>query len=77
MEGAEDKIEDPEGNPDHEQADLDSELSIAEIQEICEAQALAVSGRASAGATCIPKCPACGKGRHSREDRWVLHDELC
>ena len=51
----------------------DSELSIAEIQEFCEAQVLAISGRAGAGASSIRKCLACGKGRHSREDCWVLH----
>ena len=66
-----DKGEDPEGHQDQEQAD--PELSIAENQEICEAQVLAISGRAGAGASSIPKCPACGKGRHSREDCWVLH----
>ena len=73
MEGVEDmdKAEDPEGHQDQEQAD--PELSIAEIQEICEAQVLAMSGRAGAGASSIPKCPACGKGTHSREDCWVLH----
>ena len=32
-----------------------------------------MSGRAGAAASSIPKCPACGKGRHSREDCWVLH----
>ena len=66
-----DKAEDPEGQQDQEQAD--PELSIAEIQEICEAEVLAMSGRAGAGASSIPKCPACGKGRHSREDCLVLH----
>ena len=73
MEGVEDmdKTEDPKGHQDQEQAD--PELSIAEIQEICEAQVLAMSGRAGAGASSILKCPACGKGRHSREDCWVLH----
>ena len=73
MEGDEDmdKAEDPEGHQEQEQAD--SELSIADIQHICEAQVLAISGRAGAGANLIPKCPACGKGRHSREDCWVLH----
>ena len=73
MEGVEDmdKAEDPEGLQD--QAQADPEVSIAEIQEICEAQVLAMSGRAGAGASSIPRCPACGKGRHSREDRWVLH----
>ena len=73
MEGVEDmdKTEDPEGHQDVEQAD--SELGIAEIQEICEAQVLAMSGRAGAGASSISKCPACGKGRYSREDCWVLH----
>ena len=72
MEGVEDmdKTEDPEGHQDQDQAD--SELSIAEIQEICEAQVLAMSVRAGAGPSSIPKCPACGKGRHSREDYWVL-----
>ena len=63
--------EDPEGHQDEDQAD--PELSIAEIQEICEAQVLAMSGRAGAGASSIPKCPACGNGRHSREDCLVLH----
>ena len=29
--------------------------------------------RAGAGASSIPKCPACGKRGHSREDYWVLH----
>ena len=73
MEGVEDmdKAEDPEGHQDQEQAD--AELSIAEIQEICEAQVLAMSGRTGAGASSIPKCPACGKGRHRREDCGVLH----
>ena len=73
MEGVKgmDKAEDPEGHEDQEQAD--PELSIAEIQEIGEAQVLAMSGQAGAGASCIPKYPACGKGRHSREDCWVLH----
>ena len=73
MEGVEDmdKAEDPEGHQDQEQ--VNPGLSIAEIQEICEAQVLAMSGRAGAGASSIPKCPACGKGRHSREDWWVLH----
>ena len=73
MEGVEDmdKAENPEGHQDQEQADL--ELVIAEIQEICEAQVLAMLGRARAGASSIPKCRACGKGRHSREDCWVLH----
>ena len=73
MEGVEDmdKAEDPEGHQDQEQAD--PELSIAEIQDICEAQVLGMSGRAGAGASSIPRCPACGKGRHSREDCWVLH----
>ena len=75
MEGVEDmdKAEDPEGHQDQEQAD--PELSIAEIQEICEAQVLAMSGRAGAGASCIPKCPACGNRRHSCEDGWVLHPQ--
>ena len=54
-----DKTEDPQGHQDQEQAD--PELSIAEIQEICEAEVLAMSGRAGAGASSIPKCPACGK----------------
>ena len=66
-----DKAEDPKGHRDEEQAD--PELSIAEIQEICEAQVLGMSGQASAGASSIPKCPACGKGRHSHADCWVLH----
>ena len=66
-----DKAENPEGHQDREQAD--PELSIAEIQEICEAEVLAMSGRAGAGASSIPKCPACGKGGQSREDCWVLH----
>ena len=72
-EGVEDmeKTEDSEGHQDQEQAD--KELSIAEIQEICEAQVLAMSGRAGAGASSIPKSLACGMGRHSREDCWVLH----
>ena len=38
-----DKTEDPEGHQDQEQAD--PELGIAEIQEMCEAQVLAMSGR--------------------------------
>ena len=44
VEGVEDmdKAEDPEGHQDREQAD--PELSIAKIQEICEAQVLAMSG---------------------------------
>ena len=73
MEGVQDvgKAEDPKGHQDQERAD--PELSIAEIQEICEAQVLATSGQAGAGASFIPKCLACGKGRHSREDCWVLH----
>ena len=73
MEGVHDmdKAEHPEGHQDQEQAD--PELSIAEIQEICEVKVLAMSGRAGAGASSIPKCPACGKGRHNREDCWVLH----
>ena len=73
MEGVEDmdKAGDPEGHQDQEQAD--QELGIAEIQEICEAQVLAMSGRAGASASSIPKCPACGKGRHGREDCWVLY----
>ena len=73
MEGVEDmdKADDPEVHQDQEQADPD--LSIAEIQEICEAQVLAMSGRAGAGASSTPKCPACGKGRQSREDCWVSH----
>ena len=66
-----DKTEDPEGLQYQEQAD--PELSIAEIHEICEAQVLAMSGRAGAGASSIPKCSACGKGRHSCEDCLVLH----
>ena len=66
-----DKAEDPEGHQDQEQAD--PELSIAEIQEMCAAQVLTMSGRAGPGVSSIPKCPACGKGRHSREDCWVLH----
>ena len=67
MEGVEDmdKAEDPEGHQDQEQ--VDPELSIAKIQEKCEAKVLARSGRAGAGATAIPNFPACGKGRHSRE----------
>ena len=60
-----DKTQDPTGNQDQEQAD--PELSIAEIPEICEAQVLAMSGRARAGASSIPECPACGKRRHSHE----------
>ena len=73
MEGVEDmdKTEDPQGHQDQEQAD--AKVIIAEIQEICEAQVLAMSGRAGAGASTISKCPACGKGRHSCEDCWVLH----
>ena len=61
MEGVEDpdKAEDPEGHQHQEQAD--PELSIAKIQEICEARVLAMSGRAGAGASSILKCPACGK----------------
>ena len=66
-----DKAENPEGQQDQEQAD--PELSIAEIQEICEAQVLAMSGRAGAGASLIPKCLAWGKGRHSCEGCWVVH----
>ena len=66
-----DKTEDPEGHQDQEQADPES--SIAEIQEIREAQVLAMSGRAGTGASSIAKCPACGKGRHSREDCWVWY----
>ena len=62
--------EDPKGHQDQEQAD--PELSIAEIQEICDAQVLAMSGRAGAAASSIPKCPACGKGRQSHEGCWVL-----
>ena len=75
MEGVEDmdKAEESEGRQDQEQAD--PELSIAEIQEICEAQVMAMSGRADAGASSIPKCPACGKGTHSREDCWVWHPQ--
>ena len=73
MEGVEDmdKAEDPEGHQDQEQAVL--ELSMPEIQEICEAHVPAMSGRAGAGASSIPKCPACAKGRHSHNDCWVLH----
>ena len=43
LEGVEDmdKTEDPEGHQDQVQAD--PELSIAEIQEICQAQVLAMS----------------------------------
>ena len=37
-----DKAEKPEGHQDQEQPD--PELSIAEIQEICEAKVLAMSG---------------------------------
>ena len=61
MEGVEDmdETEDCKGHQDQEQAD--PELSIAEIQEICEAQVLAMSGQAGAGASSIPECPACGK----------------
>ena len=68
MEGVEDMdtAEDLEGHQDQEQ--VHPELSIARIQEICKAQVLAMSGRAGAGASSIPKCPACGKGRDSRED---------
>ena len=66
-----DKAEDPKGHQDQEQAD--PELCIAEIQEICEAQVLAMSGRAGAGASSTQKCPACGKVGHSLEDCWVLH----
>ena len=60
MEGFEDmdKAEDPKGHQDQDQAD--PELSIAEIQETCKAQVLAMSERAGAGASYIPKCPACG-----------------
>ena len=65
------KAEVTEGHQDQEQGDM--EFSNAEIQEMCEAQVLAMSGRAGAGATSDPKCPAPGKGRHSREDCWVLH----
>ena len=61
-----DKAKDPEGHQDQEQAD--PELNIAEIQEICEAKVLATSERAGAGTSSMPKCPACGKRRHSRED---------
>ena len=32
-----------------------------------------MSGRAGAGERSFPKCPACGKERHSREDCWVMH----
>ena len=73
MEGVGDEAEDPEGHQDQQQADSDPELSIAEIQEICEAQVLTMSGRAGAGANSIPTCPACGTGRHSREDCSFLH----
>ena len=68
MEGVGDMdiTEDPEGHQDQEKAD--TELSIPEIQETCEAQVLAMSARAGAGASSIPRCPACGKERHSRED---------
>ena len=66
-----DKAEYPRSHQDQEQAD--QELSIAKIQEICDAQVLAMSRRAGAGANSIPKCPACGKGRHSRDDCWVKH----
>ena len=66
-----DKDANPEGHQDEEQADR--ELSIAEIQEICEHQVLAMSGGPGAGASSIPRCPACGRERHSREDCWVLH----
>ena len=73
MEGVEDmdKAEDPEGHQYQEQAD--PELSIAEIPKICEAQVLAMSGRAGAGASPILKWPSCGKERHSGDDCWVLH----
>ena len=66
-----DKAKDPEGHQDREHAD--PEWSIAEMQETAEARVLAMSGRAGAGASSIPKCSACGKGTHSREDCWVLH----
>ena len=56
-----DKAEDPEGHQDQERGD--PELTIAEVQEICEAQVLAMSGRAGAGASSIPKCPACAHFR--------------
>ena len=68
-----DKANDPEGHQDQEQ--VDPELSIAEIQGTCEARRLAMSGGAGAGASSIPKCPACGNRRHSREDCWVLHPD--
>ena len=75
MEGVEDKdkAENPKGHQDQEQAD--PELSIAEIQEMneVEVQELHMSGPAGAGASSILKCPACGKGRHSRKNCWVLH----
>ena len=73
MEGVKDmdKAEGPEDHQDQEHAD--PELSIAEIQKICEAQVLATSGRAGAGASSIPKCAACCKGRHSCEDVRVLY----
>ena len=61
-----DKAEDPEGHEDEQQAD--PELSIAEIQEIYEAQVLAMSERAGAGASSISKCPACGvRKRHCHD----------
>ena len=75
MDGVEHKVENPEGHLDEEQGALDPKLSIAEIQEICEAQLLAMSGQAGAGATSIPKCPICGKGRHCRGDCGVLHPQ--
>ena len=73
MEGVDDmdKAEIPECHQDQEQAY--PELSIANIQGICEAQVLAMSGRAGAGASSVPKCPACGEGRHSHEDCLVFH----
>ena len=73
MEGVEDQAEDPEGPPEQQHADPGGELSIAEIQEIFEAQVLAMSGRAGPGATSIITCPAYGKERHSREVCWVLY----
>ena len=72
MEGVEDmeKAEDPKSHQDQEGAD--PELSTVEIQEIREAQVLAMSGRAGTAASSIPKCPACGKERHSCQNCWVL-----
>ena len=73
MEGVEDmdKAENSEGHKNQEQAD--PELSIALIQEISEAQVLAMSTPSGAGANSISKCPACAKGRHSLENCSVLH----